>query len=346
MICEPLRAEGRVPLSAGNVAGSGNASTRHGPLGERCFFSDERFDALEEQLLEEIANVQLSLALARKTRPAYEGLYAILEALFVLQISAKHALRVDLPEIAADQAAMRWEEGFPLLRRWDFPVDAEQAEAVLAGMRQHIPDQNPRLKAAHDVLMKSLATHEGRKAEIFQTFLRHDWEPWEEWIETEGVDLASLLVWGRAAVRPSIEWTAEQLTRQFSVPKTWFKGYCPVCGSLPSLLFLHGEGRRGAYCSWCATKWDIHRLQCPYCDNRHQELLGYLAIEQEPFHRIEYCGVCKRYFKLLDLRERMDPMLPALEEWTTLHLDMLAGQAGWQQAPSPSPVVYGDSETT
>jgi FdhE protein len=301
---------------------------------------------LEDEHLKEIASVQLSLALARKTRPAYEELYAILEALLVLQIDAKHALRVALPKIAADQAATRWEEGFPLLRRWDFPVDAEQAEAVLVGMQKHIPDENLQLKSAHYALMKSLSAHEGRKAEIFRTFLQHDGETWEEWIETEGVDLASLLIWGRAAVRPSIEWTAEKLTEQFPVPKTWLKGYCPVCGSLPSLLFLLGEGQRGAYCSWCATKWDIHRLQCPYCDNRHQESLGYLAIEQEPFHRIEYCEVCKRYFKLLDLREKMEPVLPALEEWTTLHLDMLAHQAGWQQAPSPSPVVYGDSEAT
>jgi hypothetical protein len=35
------------------------------------------------------------------------------------------------------------------------------------------------------------------------------------------------------------------------------------------------------------------------------------------------------------------PYFP-LEEWTTLHLDLIAQRAGWKQPPSPSPKVYGD----
>ena len=47
------------------------------------------------------------------------------------------------------------------------------------------------------------------------------------------------------------------------------------------------------------------------------------------------------YFKLIDPREHLDrPYLP-FEEWTTLHLDMLAQCEGWREAPSPSPQVYG-----
>jgi hypothetical protein len=47
------------------------------------------------------------------------------------------------------------------------------------------------------------------------------------------------------------------------------------------------------------------------------------------------------YFKLIDTRELLDPIYFPLEEWTTLHLDLVARKEGWEQPPSPSPVVYG-----
>jgi hypothetical protein len=31
-----------------------------------------------------------------------------------------------------------------------------------------------------------------------------------------------------------------------------------------------------------------------------------------------------------------------LEEWTTLHLDMLAQEDGWKLAASPAPALYAD----
>jgi FdhE protein len=91
---------------------------------------------------------------------------------------------------------------------------------------------------------------------------------------------------------------------------------------------------------WCATRWDLHRLQCPYCENRDHESLGYIGIEEEPRNRVVYCNICRFYFKQIDMRElAYAPYLP-LEEWTTLHLDLLALKAGWGQPPSPAPAVY------
>ena len=121
----------------------------------------------------------------------------------------------------------------------------------------------------------------------------------------------------------------------------WQRGYCPVCGSLPSLLYLHGEGERRGYCSWCGTEWTLHRLQCPHCDNRRHESLGYLYLDEQPDSRIQYCRICKIYFKLYDTREWLDPPFWPAIEWTSLHLDLLAQREGWLQAPSPAPAMYG-----
>jgi formate dehydrogenase maturation protein FdhE len=67
-----------------------------------------------------------------------------------------------------------------------------------------------------------------------------------------------------------------------------------------------------------------------------------MMVEEEADYRIQYCRICKTYFKLVDTRERLNPTYFPLEEWTSVHLDLLAQSAGWKQPPSPSPAVYGE----
>lgn len=228
-----------------------------------------------------------------------------------------------------------------MVSRTDFPVDADAAQAALNQLRERLPRTNDKMNGALEVLCQSLAKHPGERVAIWRSFLQHEWEPWEEWVETVNVDLASLLFIARSCLRPSLEYIAEDLLRRLPIPKEWLKGYCPVCGSLPALLFLLGEGERMGYCSWCGSQWGLHRLQCPSCDNRYHESLGYIYVEAEPHYRIQFCSLCKIYFKLIDTREMLAPPYFPLEEWTTLHLDLLAQREGWRQPLSLSAAVYG-----
>ena len=286
--------------------------------------------------------IQQAFALARDDKPAYRDLFPLLEALFLLQAEVKGTLEPAPLEMASQAVAAKWESGFPLLRRWDFPVDIKAATRILQEIREHIPSGNERMRLAHEVLSAHLAGHPESAEEVWRSFLQHEMEPWEEWLDTEAVDVPSVLFLARSCLRPSVEWTAEDLLRRFPLPKDWLRGYCPTCGSLPALLFLVGEGERIAHCSWCGTQWGLQRLQCPYCDNRMHDSLGYMFVEAEPQYRIQHCNQCKTYFKLIDTRERLYPPFLPLEEWTTLHLDLLAQRAGWKQPASPSPVVYGE----
>lgn len=289
-----------------------------------------------------IAKIKDTFALARTQKPAYGELLPFLEALYVIQSQARNSLKLLPAGLSSELVQSKWAEGSPLLMRWDFSLDVEVATAILTRVEDHLPQSNEKLRNAHTALKQALISHPEQHAALWQSFLQHDWEPWEEWVKTEGTDLSTLLFLARSCLRPSVEWVAEDLRKRFPLPDTWLKGYCPICGSLPSLLLLLGEGTRKAYCSWCGTQWGQQRFQCPYCDNRYHESLGYLFAEGEPLYHAHYCRLCKYYFKQIDLRERLDPPFLPLEEWTTLHLDLLAQQAGWKQPPSPSPALYGD----
>jgi FdhE protein len=298
---------------------------------------------LKTQVDEAIATIKHQCRLAKTEKPAYGELYPFLEGLFVIQAQVKDSLNLNSPDLSPDLVKRKWAEGTPLLRRSEFPLDPQAAARVLAQVKEHIPTTNHPLRKAHAALSEVCDRHPEQEQAIWRSFLEHDWETWEEWIDTEDLDVASLLVLARSCLRPSLEWVAEDLLRRHPLPANWLQGYCPICGSLPALLFLQGEGERRAYCSWCGTTWGLHRLQCPCCDNRYHESLGYFQVEEEPHYRVHYCRLCKSYFKLIDTRERLDfPYLP-LEEWTTLHLDLLARQEGWQLPASPSPAVYGTS---
>jgi FdhE protein len=259
-----------------------------------------------------------AVALARAERPAYSHLYDFLEALLVAGAEISGRLHIDVPAIEEGLAKSRWAKGSPLLNRWDFPIDAAAALDFLSSIEKAIPQANLQLAHAYLSLKRSIAIHSKRPLEFWRRFLKHETDAREErsGMDSE-TDPASVLFLAVSAIRPSLELTARRLLETHTVPDSWLKGYCPACGSLPSLLYVCGEGARKAFCSWCATRWDLQRLQCSFCENRHHESLGYIAVEEEPQNRIVYCEICRFYFKQIDLREMAYvPCLP-LEEWIT-----------------------------
>jgi len=289
-------------------------------------------------------SIQQAIALARDDKPAYGRLYDFLEGLFLLQWTVREAMSLPLPDFQPARLRTQREAGFPMIRRWEFPLDLDGAEVVLRGVEPHIPADNDVLKGAHRLLSEAVDQNRSQREELWRSFLHHDWEPWEEWLGTEGTDMASLVFLARGCLKPSLQWTAEELLRRLPITDDWGRGYCPVCGSLPALMVVEGEGARRCFCSWCGAMWPVSRFLCPACDNRDHASLGYLYAEAEPGCQVQYCELCRFYFKQIDVRERLYPPLLPLEELTTLHLDLLAQRAGWKQPPSPSPVVYGEDD--
>ncbi len=286
------------------------------------------------------AIMRKAVAFARTAKPAYQELYAFLETVFSAQLEAKKNLSVSPVAMDATFILVQWRSGRPLLRRWDFPLDIHAAETVLKAVCKALPPHNRELSGACSALAEALGKNPSAKDAVWESFLHHEWNPWEEWVETTGVDLPSLLYVARSCLRPSVERTAEELLKTASSDNLWKEGHCPICGSLPALITLEGQGHRQAHCSWCGTPWRLARFQCPVCDNRRHESLGYLYAEEEPRYRIDYCRECRHYFKTVDTRELLWPIWVPLEEWTTLHLDLVAQRAGWKTPPSPAPAIY------
>lgn len=120
----------------------------------------------------------------------------------------------------------------------------------------------------------------------------------------------------------------------------WQQGYCPVCGSLPSLGWLDkpavdeknaflagGGGKKQLHCGQCGANWRFRRGACPACG---EEGSGTMEILRESGishgERLDWCTKCKSYCPAIDLRER--EFVPNLEAAAIglMHLDIVAAR--------------------
>ena len=92
-------------------------------------------------------------------------------------------------------------------------------------------------------------------------------------------------------------------------PAAWRQGYCPVCGSYPSIAFLDkkeenpnnaflasGSGKKHLHCGLCGTEWHFRHGACLACG---KEGPGTIEILRESGicndERVDYCTSCKVY---------------------------------------------------
>lgn len=69
---------------------------------------------------------------------------------------------------------------------------------------------------------------------------------------------------------------------------------CPVCGGRPCHGYLDLETRRKVLvCARCLCPFSAPRLECPFCGNTSQELLGYYYDAEAPRRRIDACTACR-----------------------------------------------------
>lgn len=108
----------------------------------------------------------------------------------------------------------------------------------------------------------------------------------------------------------------------------WHRGYCPVCGGVPSFATLHAEfGSRTLLCSRCNGEWSFRRVGCPFCLESDQQTY-YPSAEGE--YRLYVCGVCNRYLKTLDVRERASDLCLPVECIVTVSMDIAAQEKGYK----------------
>lgn len=119
----------------------------------------------------------------------------------------------------------------------------------------------------------------------------------------------------------------------------WRQGYCPVCGTFPSIAWLDkpkvdeknaflagGGGKKHYHCPMCGSDWTFRRSACPACEREGSETIEILRESGSHGERLDFCTHCKTYCPTVDLREMAD--VPNMDVMAAgmIHLDMVAAQ--------------------
>jgi FdhE protein len=281
-----------------------------------------------------LENLKERIQQLKKKRPGYGEILDFYLKVREEQNRIKSILKIEPIPLKREEKEFLAKEGFPILEAKDFPIDTEASFILFQSLCQIGKGATPYLAEQARIIERSLNSHQMDLRKLFREWLSG--QKVEKAAEELGVDRKVFQFLIEISIRPSIEVAVERLRNEFD-PVPWVKTYCPICGSLPYLSLLKEEiGKRYLLCSFCGTSWETERLVCPFCSNKEQESLHYFCGEGEEAYRIDLCDQCHQYIKTIDLRNTTGSDL-CLEDLSTLHLDFLASQKGYQR---PTPTVW------
>lgn len=274
-----------------------------------------------------------------KERPYLEEVARLHEALAaaVAEDSTAPASEASAAGIDRSKVAAELEKGIPLLRAVEleqpYSLHAAQLLEKITGL---LVEARPTEEIKHRALQAQKAFQE--QAGLAEKMISEVWKTGalqqgkEELGETDE-GLLLFLAW--SALSSALEPLQKQLAELLE-ELNWRRGYCPLCGQLPSMGYLFheergkGQGRRrDLICGCCRMRWRYKRIGCPYCGNLEQDQLKIIGLDDEPDFRIDTCDHCKSYLKTYmgEGREKV-----ALADWSTLHLDLVAKKKDFKRA--------------
>ncbi len=243
---------------------------------------------------------------------------------------------IDVPSlhIREDIKKIQIKEGFPLMNKNDFIIDIPSSMKLFESLCRIGKISTNKMRKGIQKIEKAAKDGKLNREKLLEKCFETDYQ--KEIIKKLKLDNTILSFLIQMSIKPSVHINVEKLKDQVDM-KTWLKGYCPVCGSLPQISELKGEGQRYFLCSFCDFNWPSERLKCPFCENTDQKKLHYLYAEGQEAYRVDLCDKCKQYIKTVDSRKfDYEPDLH-LEDIITIHLDILANEKGFKK-PVPSPL--------
>jgi len=253
-------------------------------------------ERLEEIIDREIERHPASQPLLEAFRPVMLARYRLLEGLPLEET------------VTTEIDAIRFRGGIPVIGQVPLFREADPWQDIARGLIPAVQEGFPDL--AGDMTRLDSALAEGKLA--LHDYFGGDEEVRQDllatWAESVSVAEAGIVLVLNQAARIVLEKRATTI-REHVKDLTWEKGYCPICGSFPSLAVI-GEkiGERRLHCSRCGHDWLFSRVICPYCEREGQEEMDFFFIEDKPQESAYTCDQCQRYLitlnRVSDLNDR------------------------------------------
>jgi len=267
----------------------------------------------------------------KSEQPHYGELLDILQDILILREEKRRLSGASLVSMEEKIAERKIGGGFPLVDFSGGVLHLEEPEAYFRDLleigRKKSPEEVDRIL---EELETGALSYEKVVRESFSEAGDETAGDKDEDDEESGdvFDLLSLFI--EESLRPSLERVAE-IYAPLLKKTPWNEGFCPICGREPKIAEIREEeGRRFLFCNQCGYEWSFNRIRCPFCGNDDQDSLAYFTVEGEEQYRVDVCNNCNRYIKTVDFRKMDRAACLDVEDFATIHLDILANEEGYE----------------
>lgn len=269
----------------------------------------------------------------KQERPAYRELIEFYEKIYLEKERCAHTLKARIVQADEESIRRKLAEGVPVMEKQTIVLEVEELSEFFHRLLALSRDKNPQRAA-----QLALCLQEGLEVRsLIEGMWRGDLST-KDW-KREAMGDPSLLVFLLIeSLKPMYELVASTL-EGFIDTQQWQHGFCPVCGGSPPIGVIGEQrGARVLFCGYCGTEWCYPELRCPFCGGAEENTSSYRYLKNEKPYRIEVCGGCNRYLKIVD-SEYLGHRVPLdVEHLGTLHIDILARQEGYQRG-TPLPLL-------
>lgn len=291
---------------------------------DRRFFFYRKVDTMEQSYQDVTELLRQTVKRIRTQRPAYGELLAFFEAVFLAQENSRQHVRLEPVCVPEEILAQKKQQKLPLLDPSEFVIDRKETISLLNTLCGIAQNGNPKLSAEAELFQKALDSGFVDLPALSDVLLQKTFA----WPEVPGVGTMVMNFLTYHSILPSLAECGKQAAALLEKEEPWKTGYCPVCGGMPCLSILGKDGERNFVCSFCTHRWSVPRMFCAFCSNTDTKTLHYFSSEEESEYRVDVCENCSRYIKTVDTRKTDRFVYPLLEMIATLHLDMIAAEAG------------------
>lgn len=214
--------------------------------------------------------------------------------------------------------------GAPLEPRDAFPLDEGGIRRVFEVLHPVLSQGFPSVRSDLANIGLAVTRKEGFLLEVVRDVLGDRQKALFTTAYALGVEARTLVFWCIQMLTP-LAMARGRLLGALVPEGIWNRGYCPVCGSWPSVTRRHGIDQ-DMTCAYCSTTWRFTYQQCPFCDASGPSGQAYAM----PGHDTERVVVCQRCNHFLGeiTGDPFPGMSPEVEALALAPLEILARQHG------------------
>lgn len=277
---------------------------------------DERVSQIEKLMDDAIEKHPHCKAIINAFRPVILERYLLTDK---LELKNMDAMKID---------KRKFKGGVPVIRQATlFQHDDPWKEIALS----LVPAMKRGFPALHDDLEKLEALIKKGTIRIynyFKSYPDNDDAIISGWASEFNINAAAVAVLLRNVTRIVLEKRSRHIEWKWG---DWEKGYCPVCGTFPSIAMIKEKiAERWLHCSQCGHDWKFSRVICPYCEDKAYKETPFFFVENKHKECAYACDKCKRY--LITLTRMSDLIIRDLDisAISLAHLDIIMQGKGFQ----------------